>query len=91
VDGVHDAPGASERTAWIEGEPVEVGPVGFAPDLTRVGELEFSEWSAREDHTNALLLRSSYRQPFGTFKGTLPDGSELREGYGVMESHDVRW
>jgi hypothetical protein len=91
VTGVHDAPSASERTVWIEGEPREVGPVEFAPDLSRVGDLTFSEWSARSDNTNAWLLRSKYRQPFGTFTGALPDGTELREGYGVMESHDVWW
>jgi hypothetical protein len=56
-----------------------------------VADLNFTEWSAREDNTNALLLKSKYRQPFGTFKGTLPDGTKLREGYGVMESHDVYW
>jgi hypothetical protein len=91
VTGVHDALEASERSVWIEGEPREVGPVEFAPDLSRVGELAFTEWGAREDDTNALLLRSRYRQPFGTFSGTLPDGTVLREGYGVMESHDVHW
>jgi hypothetical protein len=36
-------------------------------------------------------MRSDYRQPFGTFAGTLPGGIELAEGYGVMEEHDVRW
>lgn len=91
VTGVHDAPEASERTVWVDGVASEVGPVEFASDLTRVGDLTFTEWSAREDNTNALLLRSKYRQPFGTFKGTLPDGNELAEGYGVMETHDVYW
>jgi hypothetical protein len=91
VAGVHDAPEASERSVWIDGVPSEVGPVEFADDLSSVGELRFTEWSAREENTNALLLKSSYRQPFGTFRGTLPDGTELREGYGVMESHDVHW
>jgi hypothetical protein len=91
VTGVHDAPVNSERTVWVEGVPREVGEVEFAADLSRVGDLTFTEWSAREDKTNALLLRSKYRQPFGTFKGTLPDGNELREGHGVMESHDVWW
>jgi hypothetical protein len=91
VHGVHDAAEASERTVWIDGHAREVGPVEFAADLSRVGDLRFSEWSSREDSTNALLLKSKYRQPFGTFVGTLPDGTELREGYGVMESHDVLW
>lgn len=91
VTGVHDGPEASERSVWIDGAPREVGPVEFAADLSRVGDLVFSAWGAREDNTNALLLKSSYRQPFGTFAGTLPDGTVLREGYGVMESHDVHW
>jgi hypothetical protein len=96
VTGVHDAPTNSERTVWVDGNPSEVGPVTFAPDLSQVtfaegGSLEFSQWSAREDDTNMLLMRSRYRQPFGTFAGTLPDGIELAQGYGVMEQHDVHW
>ena len=37
------------------------------------------------------LMRSDYRQPFGSFSGSLPGGLELESGYGVMEWHDVRW
>jgi hypothetical protein len=95
VTGVHDAPVASERTLWLDGKPSELGPVRFEPDLSAIHgdgiELHFSEWAVREDETNALLLRSKYRQPFGTFAGTLAPGVELEEGYGVMESHDVLW
>jgi len=96
VTGVHDAPVYSERTVWVDGEPSEVGPVAFAPDLSSVafaegGFLEFSEWAAREEDTNMLLMRSRYRQPFGTFSGELPDGTRLRDGYGVMEEHDALW
>ena len=96
VTGVHDAPVNSERTVWVDGNPSEVGPVAFAPDLSQVtfaegGSLEFTEWSAREEDMNILLMRSRYRQPFGTFSGTLPGGIELAQGYGVMEEHDVHW
>lgn len=91
VTGVHDSPEASERTVWIDGAPEEVGPVEFADDLSRVGDMTFRAWSERRDDTNAWLLKSKYRQPFGTFSGQLPNGIELREGYGVMESHDVHW
>ncbi len=69
VDGVHDAEHDSERTVWVDGKPHEAPPVPFAADLSAVGELRFEEWSAREDHTNLLLFRSDYRQPFGTFSG----------------------
>jgi hypothetical protein len=96
VTGIHDSPHDSERTLWIDGAPQQLGPVAFAPDLSGVtfqegGALDFSEWSAREEKINLLLMRSDYRQPFGTFAGMLPGGVELAEGYGVMEQHDVRW
>jgi Protein of unknown function (DUF2804) len=91
VDGVHDAPEASERTVWVEGSPHEVGPVEFAADLSAVGGLRFSAWCAREDHTRRGPFRSDYLQPFGTFAGELPGGLELAEGYGVMEWHDALW
>jgi hypothetical protein len=76
---------------WVDGEPHEVEPLAFAEDLSEVGGLRFTEWSAREDHTNRLVMRSDYRQPFGSFEGELPGGLELESGYGVMEWHDVRW
>jgi len=91
VDGVHDAPESSERTVWVDGVPSEVPPVAFADDLSRVGGLEFTPWSAREDHTRRLLFRSDYVQPFGSFQGELPGGVRLASGHGVMEWHDVRW
>jgi len=95
VDGIHDDPFASERTLWVDGEPQAVGPVTFAEDLSEIAgdglDLSFDEWSSREHSTNALIMRSSYRQPFGTFSGQLPGGLQLAEGYGVMEQHDVHW
>jgi hypothetical protein len=96
VTGVHDATQHSERTVWIDGRACEVPPARFAADLSWVecgsgARLEFSEWGARTDDTNLLLFRSRYRQPFGTFAGTLPGGVELAHGYGVMEDHDVLW
>ncbi len=91
VDGIHDSPRDSERTVWVDSEPHEVGPAEFAPDLSSVGGLGFSAWSAREENRNLLLLRSRYRQPFGTFTGSLPGGEELAEGFGVMEEHEAWW
>jgi Protein of unknown function (DUF2804) len=90
VDGVHDGT-TSERTLWIDGEPRELPPQEFAADLSRVGELDFREWSVRESRVNLLVMRSRYRQPFGEFSGRLPGGLRLAEGYGVMEEHDVLW
>jgi hypothetical protein len=91
VDGIHDAPGASERRVWHSDEAVEVDPVEFAPDLSKVGGLDFTPWAERSENVNLLVVRSYYRQPFGTFSGELPDGTRLREGFGVMEEHDALW
>jgi len=90
VDGVHDSPSNSERTLWVDGVPREVGPVEFATDLSRVGELGFHAEAERSRHDRMLLIDSKYRQPFGTFTGSIA-GFTLRDGYGVMERHDVRW
>src|SRR5690606_22240347 len=82
VDGLHDGARASERTVWVDGEPVEAGPATFADDLAGVntadgGALAFAAEAVRERRENLLLVRSAYRQPFGTFAGTLPGGVEL--------------
>jgi len=91
VSGVNDPPQDSERTIWVDGEPREVPPCHFASDLSSVDELSFASEAVRTSQENWLLLRSSYRQPFGTFSGRLPGGIEVAEGYGVMEKHDVWW
>lgn len=84
VAGVHDAPVNSERTVWVDGRPHEVS--------ARAGdELRFAPEAVRERHENLLLIRSSYRQPFGVFSGSLPGGLELAEGYGVTEEHEAWW
>ena len=96
VAGVHDSPTSSERTVWEGAAAREVGPVEFAEDLSAVafaegGALEFEAGAVRARDDNLLLLRSRYEQPFGTFRGTLPGGVELAEGYGVMERHVAVW
>jgi hypothetical protein len=87
VAGVNDPPSNSERTVWIDSEPREVGPVRFGEGLP----LRLHPEAERARSQNLLVVRSRYRQPFGTFSGVLPDGTELAEGYGVMEDHYVVW
>ena len=59
----------------------------FAEGLDAVGDLRFSPEAERVRRDDLLLVASDYRQPFGTFAGTLPGGTELASGYGVMERH----
>jgi hypothetical protein len=70
--------------------------VSFAEDLGAVsfaegGRLDFEAGAVRARDDNLLIIRSEYEQPFGTFRGTLPGGLELAEGYGVMERHVAVW
>jgi hypothetical protein len=91
VSGVNDPANGSERTVWLDGEPYEPPPSHFADDLSAVDTLSFRAEATRARRENRLLVRSDYRQPFGTFSGRLPGGPELAEGYGVMEYHDAHW
>ena len=91
VDGVNDPPTSSERTVWVDGEPSEPPPCTFAPDLRSVDELQFAAEAGLERRQDLLLIKSDYRQPFGTFSGALPGGLVVAEGYGVMEEHRALW
>lgn len=100
VAGINDPPRDSERTVWLGGVPVEVGPAAqFAADLGAVAtddgvDLRFAGEAVRERSDNLLLIRSAYRQPFGTFSGVLPGHTgplTLAEGWGVMEEHTAVW
>jgi hypothetical protein len=84
VEGIHDAPVNSERTVWVDGHPQE------APPTARDG-LRFHPEAERARRENLLVVRSAYRQPFGTFSGELPGGLTVAEGYGVTEEHDAWW
>jgi hypothetical protein len=87
VSGVHDGPRASERTVWLDGVAHEAPPVLFSAALDAVGGLRFAGEAQRARRDRLLLVRSAYRQPFGTFQGVLPGGVALAEGHGVMERH----
>ena len=89
VGGVHDAPVHSERTLWLDGEPRELAPQAF-DGLAGVGGLRFTAEATRARREQLVLMSSDYEQPFGTFGGGL-GGGVLREGFGVMERHAVRW
>jgi Domain of unknown function (DUF2804), C-terminal len=94
VSGVNDPPRNSERAIWVDGAPVEPEPVEF-DGLEAIshdhGRLEFAAECERRKEEQRFLVSYSYRQPFGSFSGTLPGGLELARGLGVMEHHDAHW
>ena len=96
VQGVNDPPQGSERAVWVAGVPHEVAPVHFSGDLRAISSedgsrLAFSPEAERSRKENLVLVRSDYRAPFGTFKGTLPGGIALEHALGVVEHHRARW
>jgi hypothetical protein len=96
VQGVNDPPSGSERAIWVAGTPHEAPPVRFSADLTTVtaddgSELCFTSEAERSRRDNLLLVRSDYRAPFGTFKGTLPGNIAVEHAVGVVEHHRARW
>jgi hypothetical protein len=95
VSGINDPPRNSERAIWVDGEPAEPGPVEFH-DLDAIAaedgsRLEFESEAERARAESKLVLRYTYRQPFGRFSGSLPGGLRLAHGLGVMEHHDAHW
>jgi hypothetical protein len=96
VQGVNDPPSGSERAVWVAGTPHEAPPVRFAADLGTIAaddgsQLSFAPEAERSRKENLLLVRSDYRAPFGTFKGTLPGEIALEHALGVVEHHRARW
>jgi hypothetical protein len=95
VSGINDPPQLSERAIWVDGQTTEPGPVQFQ-DLDAIAfddgaRLDFSAEAERHKEEKRAFVSYSYRQPFGTFSGTLPGGLELASGFGVMEHHDAHW
>ncbi len=95
VSGVNDPPRHSERAIWVDGEPFEPGPVTFeglnAISFDDGFRLRFAAECERRREERRPLVRYTYRQPLGVFKGSLPGGIELEHGLGVMEFHDAHW
>jgi hypothetical protein len=95
VSGINDPEQRSERAIWVAGEPSEPGRVSFDGLESIVfddgARLDFARECERRVERNRVVARYAYRQPLGSFTGTLAGGLELASGLGVMEHHDARW
>ena len=96
VVGLNDTLPYVENTVWVDGSPQPIGLVTIAKNLSTVvfddgNALSFHQEAERATMIDFFVVRSAYRQPFGTFTGTLPGGLQLAEGYGVMEDHRALW
>ncbi len=95
VNGMHDHAGANENGIWVGDEVTAFPSAPIAEDLSAItigaDTLNFHQESERGAKSNLILIRSEYRQPFGTFTGSLPGVGEIHDAFGVMEFHDVVW
>ena len=88
-------PATTRIDAGVEiGQDARIEP---GDELSRIGHGAVAERRLEligqliEAHDNYLLIRSDYFHWFGTYRGTLPGGIELKEAYGVRERHDAVW
>lgn len=99
-----NAAGEGEDLVWWDGRPhrlevTTLRPAGDDPaGPWMVGGpgwgLELTPWGVRSADENLWVLRSSYVQPIGSFRGTLPgpDGVPVPVlATGVTEHHDATW
>ncbi len=95
VAGVNDPPRNSERAIWVDGKSFEPGAVRFdgleGIALDDGAALKFAAEAERAKSQRWPGIHYEYRQPFGTFTGTLPGGLRLAHGMGVMEHQDALW
>ncbi len=98
--------GSVENAVWHDGRVHPVGPAEIVYDASsprgawRVRshdgavDLTFRPEGERRQEKDLFIAKSSYRQPIGTFSGTLrlPAGTiEVADLVGVTEDHAARW
>ena len=85
VAGINDPPRGSERAIWVDGEPpASPAPASFDGPRSDRGRRRAARVLGRVPSAASERGRPfadyCYRQPFGTFTGTLPGGLELARG-----------
>ncbi|MBN2799683.1 MAG: DUF2804 domain-containing protein [Deltaproteobacteria bacterium] len=93
----------TENAVWIEDRVYRLGPASF--QVGRRGtpwqlhtddglDLSFTPAGERAENLRLGLVRSVFRQPYGSFSGVIPSPEgplALWEGFGLCEDHDARW
>jgi hypothetical protein len=95
VSGFNDG---RENVVWLDGQPHGVGPATLTVDEDAVSartsdgllDAELSVEGSREETTTIPGIGSEYRQPVGTWHGTIA-GRSFVGVLGVAEDHTVRW
>ena len=98
----------NENALWIDGRAHRLGAARFQIPNAETSSsqpwrihttdgrvhLTFHPRGARSQHLDLGVLKTSFRQPYGTFNGTIKLGEEtlhIRDLTGVCEDHDSLW
>lgn len=95
-------PALHENVVWVDGHARLVGAPGFAMASeswsvrTDDGAVDvvFDAQGEREEDLDYVVIKSKFRQRYGTFRGTIRVGGEqieLTEAFGLFEDHRARW
>lgn len=105
VNLVGDFNNSIENALWVNGEVRQLSQATFSygrpveksdwhiTTLDDTLSMDFKPLGMRSEDTNAILMMSRFKQPFGTFSGTLRlNGTDHKfTGYGVVEEHFAKW
>lgn len=80
------------QATFSYGRPVEKSTWRIAT-LDGTVNMKFTPRGVRGEDVNALLMMSKFKQPFGTFAGTIKLDGVLHNftGHGVVEEHFAKW
>jgi hypothetical protein len=105
VSGINDM-SFTENVVWVDGVPTKVDVAHFDYDSDNIlgpwkitsndgkVDLLFSPEGERRENQNFGVIASKFRQPFGSFSGTIKTEKEelaVDSVYGFVEEHFVRW
>lgn len=105
VNLVGDFNNSIENALWAGGKVHQLSQATFSytrpvekntwqiATLDGVLNMKFTPRGARGEDINALLMMSKFKQPFGTFNGSVKLDGALHNftGYGVVEEHFAKW
>ncbi|MCW3128329.1 MAG: hypothetical protein JWO03_3987 [Bacteroidetes bacterium] len=105
VNLVADFNNSIENALWVDGKVLQLSQAAFSygrpveksiwqiNTLDGVLNMKFNPLGVRGENINALLMMSKFKQPFGTFSGTVKLEGVLHNftGYGVVEEHFAKW
>jgi hypothetical protein len=105
VNLVGDFNNSIENALWVNGSVSQLSQATFSysrpaeksiwyvSTLDGLISMDFKPLGMRSENTNAILMLSRFKQPFGVFTGTviLSGESHRFTGYGVVEEHFAKW